>query len=222
MAETLPIFPDHEFWTGPRVERFCRVAVPIEYRSGAFILSPEDPPKALFLIESGKVSMYHYSIKGDIVTFDKAKPGDLLGTKGVFIKPERLFYTIADSDVRVWKISHEDFLTLLREDFEFAVWQFSRAFSRLDLLERKMLNSVLLSAHHRIVLALLELSDQSEQKTEHSAVIFITQQEISSMLSVTRQTTGACLKDLQDKGILKTKRGQIEICDLAALRREVL
>ena len=222
LMQTFPSFPEHEFWTSSRIEKFCNAATPLEFREGAFILSPDDPPNALFLIETGRVSMYYYSNEGSVITYSHAGPGELLGTKGVFIKPERLFYTIADCDVRVWKISHKAFLTLLQEDFEFVCWHFSRAFSRLDNLERKMLNSALLSSHRRLALTLLELSDRAENRTENTAQIAITQQELSNMLSVTRQTIGTCIKDFQDKGILQTKRGKIEIFDLKALKAEMM
>ncbi len=220
--KTLPSFSGHEFWTAPRVSKFCRDATPMEYRAGAFILSPDDPPRAIFLIESGMVTMYYYSSEGNVITHARYGPGELLGVKGLFITPTRLFHSVANCNVRVWKLPYEKFLNILREDFDFVEWHFRRVFTRLDNLERKNLNSVLLSAHCRIALTLLELSENAEVKTENSAVVSITQQELSNMLSITRQTTGICLKELQNKGILITKRGKIEICNLAALRLETL
>lgn len=222
MSTNLPVFPNHAFWTAPKIEAFCSKAVPVKFSCGTFILSPEAPPGALFLLETGSASMYHYSESGDVVTFSQAKPGDLIGTKGVFIQQERLFYTIADSDVCAWKINHESFLALLREDFEFVLWHFSRAFHRLDVLERKVLNSLLLSAYHRLVLTLLELIGRSPQKADQPIRISITQQELCNILSISRQTVGTCLKEMQSKGLLRTMRGQIEICDLNALRQEIL
>lgn len=221
-SDPLPAFPGHEFWTEDRVARFCRDAVPQEFRVGAFILSPDDPPQACFLLESGTVSMYYYSSEGNVITHARYGPGELLGVKGLFITPTRLFHTVADGRVRVWKLPYEKFRNLLREDFDFVEWHFRRVFSRLDNLERKNLNSALLSAHCRIALTLLELSEHTENRKDNTADVAITQQELSNMLSITRQTTGVCLKNLQSKGILATKRGKIEIRDLAALRQETV
>lgn len=221
-SRSFPVFPNHEFWTQDRVEKFCRLATPIDFRSESFILSPEDPPSSVFLIEYGRASLYHYSSDGSTIIHARYGPGDLLGVKGAFFKPLRLFHTIADLDTRVWELPHKLFHDLLQEDFDFVVWFLTLVLNRLDILERKMLDSALLSTHHRLALTLLDLSAQSPHQTENSVLLSLTQQDLSNMLSVTRQTTGACLKDLQDKGILKTKRGQIEICDLAALKMETL
>ena len=146
-----------------------------------------------------------------------------MGVKGAFREnAERLFHAIAETDVRIWKLSKEQFFDLLRQDFQLVLQTFERFYYHLELIERNMLNSVLLSAHHRLVLALLELADQAGVPGENTARISITQQELSNLLSVSRQTTAACLKDLQDKGLLKTGRGWIELYDLDALRQEVL
>jgi CRP-like cAMP-binding protein len=182
---------------------------------------PVNPAKDIFLIESGKVSMCYYTDVGTTVTIIQDGPGEFLGVKGAFRETERKFYAIADTDVRVWRIGRENFYALLREDFDFVLRVFSRFSLHLDTIERKMLN-FFLSAKNRMVLTLLELGEQSEHKTDSYAQVSITQQELSNLLSVSRQTTFACLKELQDKGIIKTKRGLIEICDTSALRRELL
>jgi Mn-dependent DtxR family transcriptional regulator len=72
-----------------------------------------------------------------------------------------------------------------------------------------------------LALTLLELCDQAKHTADSAVVISITQQELSNMLSVSRQTVAACLTRMQGRGILKTMRGKIELYDIAALRREV-
>lgn len=222
MFASLPEFPNHAFWTPAKIEAFCSKAVPIEFRSGAFILSPDAHPGVLFLLESGNASMYYYSEGGNVIAFSQAGPGDLIGTKGVFIQQERLFYTIADSDVRAWKIKHEAFLDLLRADFEFVQWHFTQAFYRIDFLERKMLNSFLLSAYQRLALTLIEKADIASAANDCVMYVPVKQQELSNILSISRQTVGICLKKMQSKGLLRTMRGKIEILDLERLRQEII
>lgn len=223
MPHTLPEFPDQPFWTPTRVSAFCSEATPISYRKGSVIFFPEDFSKYVFLIESGRVNTCYYSPAGAVITLFQDGPGEVMGVKGAFRQDaERLFHAVADTDVHIWKLPRESFFVLLRSDFQFVLQTFERFSYHLELIERNMLNSVLLSAHHRLVLALLELADQVERTDTNSVRISITQQELSNRLSVTRQTTSACLKDLQAKGLLKTGRGWIELFDPEALRQEVL
>ena len=114
------------------------------------------------------------------------------------------------------------FVVLMQEDFDFVVQLMSRMSLHLDILEKKLLHSMTLSAHHRIVMLLLELAEQTSHRTTNTATIFFTQQELSDMLSLSRQTVVVCLKNLQEKGIIKTSRGQIELCNLENLRQEIL
>ena len=220
----LPKIPTQQFWTASRLTSFCRHAKPIEFAAGEHIFSPGEYSNYLYLIESGKVNMCHYSENGASIIVFQDGPGELLGSKGIFnsVRATQLFYAVAATDVKAWAIRRENFVVLLQEDFDFIEQVFARFALHMDILERKLLHSMTLSAHHRIVMQLLELSEQTSQRTTNTAVVFVTQQELSDMLSLSRQTTVVCLKTLQEKGILKTSRGQIDICNLENLRQEIL
>lgn len=220
----LPKIPTQQFWTASRLELFCRHAKPVEFSSGQHIFSPGEYSNFLYLIEDGKVNMCYYSSSGSAIIVFQDGPGELLGSKGLFNHSNagQLFYSIAATDVRAWAIRRENFVVLLQEDFDFVVQLLSRFSLHMDILERKLLHSMTLSAHHRIVIQLLELSEQSSHRTTNTATVFVTQQELADMLSLSRQTTVVCLKSLQEKGILKTSRGQIDLCNLENLRQEIL
>ncbi|WP_371926595.1 Crp/Fnr family transcriptional regulator [Pseudomonas sp. ANT_H12B] len=49
-------------------------------------------------------------------------------------------------------------------------------------------------------------------------VLQLPQEQLASMLSLSRQTTNQILKDLQGQGILNLKYGEIEILDAERLR----
>ena len=46
----------------------------------------------------------------------------------------------------------------------------------------------------------------------------LTQEQLSLMLGISRQTTNGILNDLKDRHILDVQRGQLEILDLPALQ----
>jgi CRP-like cAMP-binding protein len=49
-------------------------------------------------------------------------------------------------------------------------------------------------------------------------VLQLPQEQLASMLSLSRQTTNQLLKDLQGQGVLNLKYGEIEILDAERLR----
>jgi CRP/FNR family cyclic AMP-dependent transcriptional regulator len=49
-------------------------------------------------------------------------------------------------------------------------------------------------------------------------VIGISQEQLSLMLAISRQTTNQILKDLESRQLVRVQRGEVEILDLAALR----
>lgn len=220
----LPKIPTQQFWTASRLTSFCRHAKPLEFSPGEHIISPEEQSSFLYLIEQGKVNMCYYTDTGTSIIVFQDGPGELLGSKNLFpaANANQLFYAVAATNVRVWAIRRENFAVLLQEDFDFIIQLMSRISLHMDILERKLVHSMTLSAHHRIVMMLLELSEQSNHRTTNTATVFVTQQELADMLSLSRQTTVVCLKTLQEKGILKTSRGQIDICNLENLRQEIL
>ncbi|MGZ7236649.1 helix-turn-helix domain-containing protein [Streptococcus pyogenes] len=49
-------------------------------------------------------------------------------------------------------------------------------------------------------------------------MIGISQEQLSLMLAISRQTTNQILKDLQARELVRVHRGEVEILDLTALR----
>ncbi len=48
-------------------------------------------------------------------------------------------------------------------------------------------------------------------------VIALSQEQLSQMLSISRQTTNQILKDLEARQLVRVQRGEVEIIDLAGL-----
>jgi CRP/FNR family transcriptional regulator, cyclic AMP receptor protein len=49
-------------------------------------------------------------------------------------------------------------------------------------------------------------------------VLSISQEQLSLMLAISRQTTNQILKDLESRHLVRVQRGEVEILDLGALR----
>ncbi len=79
----------------------------------------------------------------------------------------------------------------------------------------------LLPAPQRLARRLVMMAEgygQWRESDRSRRVIDISQEQLSQMLAISRQTTNQILKDLQSRKVLQVHRGEVEILDLAALR----
>ncbi len=84
-----------------------------------------------------------------------------------------------------------------------------------------MEETALLPAPLRLARRLVMMAEGYGQwrETDRSRrVIDISQEQLSMMLAISRQTTNQILKDLEGRGVLRVQRGEVEILDLVALR----
>jgi len=89
---------------------------------------------------------------------------------------------------------------------------------RLRLSFINLEDMALLPADARLVRRLLWLVEGSpRQAADGSCVLPISQGELGSMLSLSRQTTNQVLMDLQQRGVLRLSYGRIEVLDRVGL-----
>ena len=82
-------------------------------------------------------------------------------------------------------------------------------------------NFTLLPAPQRLARRLVMMAEGYGQWTaegQSRRVIAISQEQLSLMLAISRQTTNQILKDLESRQLVRVQRGELEILDLAALR----
>lgn len=79
----------------------------------------------------------------------------------------------------------------------------------------------LLPAPLRLARRLVMMAEGYGQRQETSGfqrIIALSQEQLSMMLGISRQTTNQILKELKARGMVRVQRGEVEILDLAALR----
>ncbi|PTT21487.1 Crp/Fnr family transcriptional regulator, partial [Acidovorax sp. HMWF029] len=79
----------------------------------------------------------------------------------------------------------------------------------------------LLPAPQRLARRLVMMAEgygQWNAEGQSRRVIEISQEQLSLMLAISRQTTNQILKDLEARHLVRVQRGEVEILDLVALR----
>jgi CRP-like cAMP-binding protein len=87
---------------------------------------------------------------------------------------------------------------------------------RLTFISLEQLS--LMPAPARLAHRLLMIAEGYGETHESRRVLQLPQEQLASMLSLSRQTTNQILKDLQGQGILSLRYGEIEIVDAERLR----
>ena len=87
---------------------------------------------------------------------------------------------------------------------------------RLTFINLEQLS--LMPAPARLAHRLLMIADSYGELNPPRRVLQLPQDQLASMLSLSRQTTNQLLKDLQGQGIVNLKYGEIEILDAGRLR----
>jgi CRP-like cAMP-binding protein len=91
---------------------------------------------------------------------------------------------------------------------------------RLTFINLEQLS--LMPAPTRLAHRLLMIAEGYGEIDEPRRVLQLPQEQLASMLSLSRQTTNQILKDLQGQGILQLGYGEIEILDVQRLRALVM
>jgi CRP/FNR family transcriptional regulator, anaerobic regulatory protein len=180
---------------------------------GTLIQTPEHHRDGLFFVKTGKLRMYKVNAEGKQFT------AAILGIGNMFGEIDSLSF--GTHDMYIETIEETLICSVLREHFEKFLlkrpelaMRFLKVLSnqlkeKEELLEKLAIGNV----EDRVLHLLLKLSEQFG--TENDCFVKIdfplTHQEIANMIGVTRESVTTILKDLSQKGILRTGRMQISV-----------
>ena len=209
------------FWTKETLRKFCRAAVPRTYKKGETILHPLMQNQSLYLLESGVIDHRYFSSEGDAMTIMQVRPGELIGIKAIFQSDNahKFFFEIADTDVKLWQISIESFLSLMQSDFEFTTGVLQYFVHYINIIQRRIMRSAILDHYQHLVMTLL---DYAENFRGNTAEVRMTQQNLADLLALSRQSVSAYLSAMSKRGLISVQRGRICILDWSALNMELL
>lgn len=180
---------------------------------GTLIQTPEHHREGLFFVKTGTIRMYRVNAEGKQFT------AAILGSGNMFGEIDSLSF--GTHDMYIETIEETLICSVLREHFEKFLlkrpelaMRFLKVLSNQlkekdELLEKLAIGNI----EDRVLHLLFKLSEQFG--TENDGFIKIdfplTHQEIANMIGITRESVTTILKDLSQKGILRTGRMQISV-----------
>ncbi|MGY1878833.1 Crp/Fnr family transcriptional regulator [Pseudomonas reactans] len=186
--------------------------------AGQYLFKRGDPPCGLYAVLDGslRVSAVNEQGKeailslvespywfGEISLFDglpRTHDACAVGPCTLLQVPQQALLNILDENPRYWR----DLALLMSQKL------------RLSFIGLEQLS--LMSASVRLAHRLLMIVEGYGDIDHSKRVLQLPQEDLAAMLSLSRQTTNALLKDLQAQGIVRLGYGEIEILDAHRLR----
>lgn len=177
-----------------------------------------DPPCGLYAVLEGSVRIGAVSEQGKEALLSLVEPPHWFGEICLFDGQPRTHDAFGTGHCILLHIPQTALLALLDEHP--AYWrQLALLMShklRLTFINLEQLS--LMPAPARLAHRLLMLAEGYGEIDLPRRVLQLPQEQLASMLSLSRQTTNQILKDLQGQGILNLRYGEIEILDAQRLR----
>ena len=186
--------------------------------AGQYLFKRGDPPCGLYAVLDGslRVSAVNEQGKeailrlvespfwfGEICLFDglpRTHDACAVGPCTLLQVPQQALLNILDDSPRYWR----DLALLMSQKL------------RLSFINIEHLS--LMPASVRLAHRLLMIVEGYGDTEQSKRVLQLPQEDLAAMLSLSRQTTNALLKDLQAQGVVRLGYGEIEILDVHRLR----
>jgi CRP-like cAMP-binding protein len=185
---------------------------------GERLFSRGDPPEGLFAVVDGALRVTAVTPAGREVVLTRAEPPAWLGEIAVFDRQPRTHDCIADGQALVLHVPLAALDALLSTTPRW--WRDLGVLvaGKLRLAFHVLEDAAAFPVVVRLARRLVHLSGGLGERLDHSRrLVTVSQDQLASMIGVSRQTVNAALKDLESRGLVRLSYGQIELVDDAAL-----
>lgn len=192
--------------------------------SGEVLFLRDSPPCGLYAVVAGSIRISGQSGRGDDARealLVLLPPPQWFGEITVFDGATRTHHAHAAEPTTLLQVPQAELLAWLQDHPQH--WRDLAVLmaDKLRLAFQTMEEQTVLSAPLRLARRLVVMAEGygvQGGKSGTRRVLAVTQQELSLMIGISRQTTNEILKGMEAQGILRVQRGALEILDLVALR----
>lgn len=208
--QSLELLRAHPIFGELRVEDLRRLsdfAATESVRRGETIFQKGDPGDTLYAIGKGSVKISVPGGSGREAMFNILGQKEIFGEVALLDGQARTADAVAITDCELYAITRRDFLALLNREPKLAIRIIELLCERLRRASEHFEDFLFLNASGRLAKALLRLPYREGSASTRR--IMITQQEISQMIGLSRESTNKQLRIWQDQGWLRIVRGGI-------------
>ena len=214
MLRKHPMFCDLE---PAALDQLCRYAKLSTLKRGATIFSKGDPGISLYAVISGTVKMSVSSPDGRSAIFNLIGAGDTFGEVALLDGLARTADATANTNCEVFVIDRRDFLPFVRSQPALAMKFIELLCARLRWTSDQVEQVILQDLPGRLASALIRLTEK-RQLAPGDRTIAITQQEISEMVGMTRESINKQLRIWAMRNWVRLEHGAIVVLEAEALQ----
>jgi CRP/FNR family cyclic AMP-dependent transcriptional regulator len=209
-----PIFSDLE---PDAFDQLCRYAKLSHLKRGATIFSKGDPGNSLFAIISGAVKISSSSAEGRSAILNLIGPGEVFGEVALLDGLSRTTDAIANSDCEIFVIDRREFIPFVRSQPALAMKFIELLCARLRWTSEQVEQVILQDLPGRLASALIRLTER-HRLTPAARTISVTQQEISEMVGMSRESINKQLRAWETRNWVRLEHGAIVVLDVVQLQ----
>jgi CRP-like cAMP-binding protein len=199
------------------LDQLCRYAKPTSLKRGATIFSKGDPGNSLYAIISGTVKISVSSPDGRNAILNLISAGEIFGEVALLDGRERTADATANTNCEIFVIDRRDFLPFVRSQPTLAMKFIELLCDRLRWTSDQVEQVILQDLPRRLASALLGLTEKRKLEPT-SRTIAITQQEISEMVGMTRESINKQLRAWAGRNWVRLEHGAIVLLNPDPLR----
>jgi CRP/FNR family transcriptional regulator, cyclic AMP receptor protein len=198
-------------------DQLCRYAKHATLRRGATICSKGDPGNSLFAVISGTVKISTSSADGRSAILNLIGAGEIFGEMSVLDGQARSADATANTNCEIFIIDRREFLPFVRSQPALAMKFIELLCIRVRWTSDQVEQVILQDLPGRLASALIRLTEK--HKTEPAGrTIAITQQEISEMVGMTRESINKQLRVWAARKWVRLEHGAIVVLDAKPLQ----
>jgi CRP/FNR family transcriptional regulator, cyclic AMP receptor protein len=219
-SSKLSVLRKHEIFSdldNEALEQLGRYAKHTMLKRGATIFSKGDPGNSLYAVVAGTVKISISSPDGRNAILNLVGPGETFGEMSVLDGQTRSADAIANTNCEIYVIDRRDFLPFMRNQPALSMKFIELLCTRLRWTSDQVEQVILQDLPGRLASALIGLAERRKLEPE-SQTISITQQEISEMVGMTRESINKQLRAWAARGWVRLEHGAIVVLDPVSLR----
>ena len=217
---SVPMFSEMD---DAELAELARDLKPRAYSAGEPVFFQGDSGNAVYIVESGTVRIYVHAEDGQEISVILYSAGDLFGEMSLLDQMPRSASAVAMENSCLWIMTGEDFDRHLRTSHQLALNVMLTLSTRLRETNEAVKSLASLDVTRRIAKKLLSLGMRQGVQTDAGVLIKsrITQGDLASLISASRESTNRAMRALQRKGLIDMRDGHIILLKLGELSQLV-
>ena len=199
-------------------DQLCRYAKHATLKRGATIFSKGDPGTSLIAVISGTVKISVSSVDGRNAILNLVGAGEIFGEISLLDGLARSADATANTNCEIFVIDRREFIPFVRSQPALAMKFIELLCKRLRRTSDQVEEVILQNLPGRLASALLRLTEKHKPGVR---TIAITQQEISEMVGMSRESINKQLRAWAARSWVRLEHGAIVVLNAAMLRELV-